>query len=399
MKRFALCLVAFSLLAMSGCVTYQYRDATEDRVISQEQEFRRSSSDSQFAVASDSNGWGIRLAYIDNYNAYTITKHASYRVNYRQPTVLEGRWADSRPAGDEEKVNETLLREWSTDDLSQKNAKAETHTIPKGSTVTITVSSGAVLTFALDQDGVLPLNDVVCNQVLAAISTLDDLKKIGCKSLGFSKTLDLSPAPVFHDAIANVDSVIQSLAPYKIAPTDSVQRYDESQKALVTLTKTYRYAYQRHLIKVAFDVNYQTVTTTIQSQIDSLQASIPTYIISGQVNDQGDGAIQVWGTATPRPVTSQTLRSPGCQMNAANLIVENPDDSGFRGNGYISMTQYFIGKESGTNAMGMTVPVYRYTTKMPPAFQSVNAQITDLQARLDALTKAHSDASSQFATE
>lgn len=83
-------------------------------------------------------------------------------------------------------------------------------------------------------------------------------------------------------------------------------------------------------------------------------------------------------------------------MKATNLIVENPDDSGFRGNGYISMTQYFIGKESSTNAMGMTVPVYRYTTKMPPAFQSVNAQITDLQARLEALTKAHSDATTEF---
>ena len=86
-------------------------------------------------------------------------------------------------------------------------------------------------------------------------------------------------------------------------------------------------------------------------------------------------------------------------MNATNLIVENPDASSFRGTGYLSMTNYFLAKEVGTNAMGGTVPVYRYTTKMPPAFQPLSAQIADLQAKLDAVTKAHTDASSQFIAE
>ena len=97
MKRLALCLVAFSLLALSGCVTYKYHDETETRQLSHDQVFKKASSASQFNVADGAGGWGIRLAYVDNYDAYTVTKHASYRVNFRQPTMVVNRWGDSRP--------------------------------------------------------------------------------------------------------------------------------------------------------------------------------------------------------------------------------------------------------------------------------------------------------------
>ena len=70
MKRFSLCLVAFSLLALSGCVTYKYFDETENRQLSHDQVFKKASSASQFNVADGAGGWGIRLAYVDNYDAY-----------------------------------------------------------------------------------------------------------------------------------------------------------------------------------------------------------------------------------------------------------------------------------------------------------------------------------------
>ena len=131
MKRFALCLVAFSLLVLSGCVTYKYFDETENRQLSHDQVFKKASSMSQFNVADGAGGWGIHLAYVDNYDSYDVTKLARFQVNYRQPTVVEGRWGDSRPTGDKEKVNESETKEWSTETLSQKNAKTEQKTSPR----------------------------------------------------------------------------------------------------------------------------------------------------------------------------------------------------------------------------------------------------------------------------
>jgi hypothetical protein len=247
----------------------------------------------------------------------------------------------------------------------------------------------------------LPLDDAVCTQLLSTIASLPDLKSaiVEYKSLGLSQTLDLSAAPTFRDAISAADDLNRTLASYKIASTDPLQQYDESQRAILNLVKTCRYSYQRRLVQSVFDANYQTVAKSLQAQIDSLQASIPTFLIQGQINDSGDGWIQVWGMAIPRPITAQTLRSPGYQAQPANLIVENPDDSGVHVNAYVFMTNYFVDKESGTNAMGGTVPVYRYTTKIPATYQPIKAQIADLQTKLDALTKAHTDSSSMFSAE
>jgi hypothetical protein len=400
MKRLALCLVAFSLLALSGCVTYKYFDETETRQLSNDQVFRKASSASQFKVADGAGGWGIRLAYADSYDVYEVTKHASYQVNYRIPTtyVLIVYYR-----GEKEKTGETETKEWSTEGAAQKNAKTEQKTIAKGQTVTLSFpyQHGEKRTFTLDQDGVLPLDDAVCTQILSAIDSLSDLKsvKVESASLGLSQTLDLSTAPLFHDAISASDNLNRTLASYKIAPTDPQQRYEESQGAILALVKTCRYGYQRRLGQAVFDANYQTVVKALQAQIDSLQASIPTFIIQGQINDTGDGWIQVWGTATPRPMTAQTMRLLGFQNRPANLIVESPDDSGIRGNAYVFMTNYFVAKESGVNSLGGTVPVYRYTTKMPASYQPVNAQITDLQATLDSLSKVHTDAASLFRAE
>jgi hypothetical protein len=134
----------------------------------------------------------------------------------------------------------------------------------------------------------------------------------------------------------------------------------------------------------------------LQAQIDTLQATIPTFIIQGEIKNFGPASIQVWGTATPRPVTAQTMRSPGYQNRTSNLIVEYPDESGIHGTGYVSMTHYYLAKESGMNAMGGTVPVYRYTTTMPEAFKPIGAQGEALQSRLDSVDQAYKEASSRF---
>jgi len=400
MKRLALCLVAFSLLALSGCVTYKYFDETENRQLSNDQVFKKASSKSQFNVADGSGGWGIRLAYVDSYDAYDVTKHASFKVSYRIPTtyVLIVYYR-----GEKEKTGEAQTKEWSTEGAAQKNAKTEQKTIAKGQTVTLSFpyQHGEKRTFTLDQEGVLPLDDGVCTQILSAIASLSDLKsvKVENASLGLSQTLNLSTAPLFHDAILAADNLNQTLASYKIAPTDPQQRYEESQRAILALVKTCRYGYQRRLGQAVFDTNYQTVVEVLQAQIDSFQASIPTFIIQGQISDSGDGWIQVWGTTAPRPMTEQTMRSKGFQDRPANLIIESPDDSGIHGKAYVFMTNYFVAKESGVNSLGGTVPVYRYTTKVPASYQPVSAQIADLQAKLDALAKVHTDASSLFSTE
>lgn len=407
MKRMLFGLVVFILVALSGCVTYRSFDENENRQLSHDQVFKKASSASNFTIANDSTGWGIRLAYVDTFDAYDVTKYGSFKINYRQLSVvaplqaIKGQSGDARPVGDKEKLNESETKEWSTETLSQKNAKSEQRIITKGEAIDLSLSSGWKQTFTLDQDGVLPLDDAVCTQLLSAIASLGDLRaiKVESSSLKLSQTLDLSPAPFVHDALSAADDLSRTLASYKVTASDSPQRYDDAQKSLLTLVKPLHYGYQKRLVQAAFDTNFNNVGDALQSQIDSLQASIPTFLVDGQVNDQSDGFVQIWGTATPRPVTAQTLRSQGCQMNPTNIIVNSPDDSNFRGNAFISMTTYFLDKEYGTNAMGGTVPVYRYTTKMPPTFQPIPAQITDLQAKLDALTKAHSDASAQFAPE
>jgi len=401
MKRLSLCLIAFSLLALSGCVTYKVYDATENRQLSQEQEFKKASAASNFSVVNDSTSWVIRLDYVAIYDAYTITKYGSYLVHYRQPTVVVNRWGDSRPAGAQEKLNESETKEWSREALSLKNAKVENKTIDKGQTLTLSFPSGSSQTFTLEQNGILPLDATVCSQILSTISNPNDLRsvKIECKPLEVSQSIDLSSAASFNDTITTTDDLNRILASFNVAPTDPQQRYDEFQRAILDLVKTYHYGYQRHLIQAVFDLNYQAVAKALQVQINSLQASIPTFIIQGQINDSGDGWIQVWGMAIPRPVTAQTMRSPGYQSQPANLIVEYPDDSGVHGNAYVFMTNYFIAKESGVNSLGGTVPVYRYTTKMPETYQPVGAQIADLQAKLDAVTKGHSDASSLFSAD
>jgi len=395
MKRFVLFLVVCNILALSGCVTYKYFDYDETRQIALDEVFKKASSESSFDVADISGSWGIRLAYVDSYDAYDVTRHAAYEVHYRVPTtyvlILYYR-------GEKEKTGETLIKEWTTEGSRRKNAKTEPQVIAKGQSILLTVPSGQSISFTLDQDGVLPLNESVSTQVLSAIESLEDLAyiKVTCPALGLTQRLDLSAAPSFKAAIASGDELIRSLAAYKVFPSDFSSRYDEAQKSLLSLSSSYRYGYQKRLAKGVFDANYQVVVKALKSQIDSLQVSIPTFIIQGEIRDIGSAWVQIWGTATPRPITAETMRLPGYQNRAANLIVESPDTSGFHGTVYVAMTHYYLTKELGVNSLGGTVPVYRYTTMMPESYKPAIKEIEALQARLDAVTKAHTDTSSRF---
>ena len=322
MKRMLFGLVVFILVALSGCVTYRSFDEHENRQLSHDQVFKKASSASNFTIANDSTGWGIRLAYVDTFDAYDVTKYGSFKINYRQLSVvaplqaIKGQSGDARPVGDKEKLNESETKEWSTETLSQKNAKSEQRIITKGEAIDLSLSSGWKQAFTLTQDGVLPLNDSVCIQLLSAISSLNDLKYIGItdKSLGLSQTLDLSAASPLHDALMATDTLKQSIASYNITASDSPQRYDESQKSLLVLVKTYHYAFQKVLVKAAFDANYQIVVDALQSQIDTLQASAPTFIIRGQIQDVGQDLIQVWGLAQPWPTNAQQCDPKGSEV-------------------------------------------------------------------------------------
>ena len=129
MKRMLFGLVVFILVALSGCVTYRSFDENENRQLSHDQVFKKASSASNFTIANDSTGWGIRLAYVDTFDAYDVTKYGSFKINYRQLSVvaplqaIKGQSGDARPVGDKEKLNESETKEWSTETLSQKNAK------------------------------------------------------------------------------------------------------------------------------------------------------------------------------------------------------------------------------------------------------------------------------------
>jgi hypothetical protein len=379
-------------------VTYRNFDKTEDRQLSQEQVFKKTSSTSQFVVANDPADSGIHLSYVQNYDAYTVTKYGRYQVDYRQGGHVVNRWGDFQPSGDAEKLDEKKLREWDTETITKKNAKSEQQVIAKGQAITLDFPSGQSKTYTLDQDGVLPLDETVASQILSVIDSLSDLSsvKVSCAALGLSQRLDLSSAPILKNAITSGKDFIRSLTAYKVASTDPASRYDEAQKALLSLAVSSRYDFQKRLVKEVFDANYQVVAKALQSQIDTLQATIPTFIIQGEIKATGPASIQVWGTATPRPVTAQSLRSPGYQNRASNLIIEHPDESGIHGTAYVSMAHYYLARESGVNAMGGTVPVYRYTTKTPESFKPVGTQVEALQARLDELTEAHREASSRF---
>ncbi len=397
MKYRLMGLAAMVFVVLSGCVTYRNFDEIKERQLSQDQEFKKTFATSQFTVANDPSGSSINLAYIQNYDAYTVTKYGRFQENYRIPTtyvlILYYR-------GEQEKTDEKEIKEWSTESLAERNAKSEQLAIEKGQTISLSFPSGPELDFTLSQDGLLALDDPTSTKILSTINSLDDLGsvRIGYSSLKLRQTVDLSAAQPFHAAFSAVADLQRTLDSYRVAASDSSQRYDNAQEALLSLVKKVHYGYELHLIQSAFDANFDTVASDLRNQIIALQNKMPTFFVEGQVNDQVDGFVQIWGTATPRPVTEQALRSPGCQMNPTNIIVNSPDDSNFRGNTFFSMTTYFLDRESGTNAMGGTVPIYRYTTKMLPSYQPIAAQITDLQAKLDALTKARSDASAQFTT-
>ena len=220
--------------------------------------------------------------------------------------------------------------------------------------------------------------------------------KVSATALGLAQALDLSTAPIFKDAINSSNDLKGSLATYKVSSSDSATRYDEAQKSLLSMAASSRYSYQKRLVKEVIDANYQVVRKALQSQIDTLQATIPTFIIQGEIKETGLAWIQVWGTATPRPINAQTMRSQGYQNRASNLIVEHPDESGIHGTAYVSMTHYYLAKESGVNSLGGTVPVYRYTTTMPESFKPIGVQVEALQSRLDSVNQAHKEASSRF---
>jgi hypothetical protein len=143
-------------------------------------------------------------------------------------------------------------------------------------------------------------------------------------------------------------------------------------------------------------LNYETIAKALESQIYTLQVSIPTFIIQGEIQNFGQASIQVWGTAIPRPLMAQTMRSEGYQYRNSNLIVENPDESGIYGINYISLTHYYLAKEWGLNALGALVPVYRYTTIMPESLKPIDAKVKDLQARLNAINQTYEKDSTRF---
>ncbi len=401
MKRLSLFLLVSSLFFLPGCMTYRTFDKTEDRQLSQEQVFKKASSTAQFTVANDTTGSSLQLSYVQTYDSYTVTKYGRFQVDYRQGGYVVNRFGDFQKSGAEEKLDEKKIREWDTETLTKKNAKSDQQVIAKGQIITLTIPSGQTRSFTLDQDGILPLDETVASQVLSTIDRLSDLSSIKVTStdLGLTQTLDLSSAPVFKAAVNSGNDLKGSLAAYKVTSSDTSSRYDEAQKLLIALAESYRYGYQKRLVKEIFDANYQVVAKALQSQIDTLQATIPTFIIQGEIKNFGPASIQVWGTATPRPVTAQTMRSPGYQNRTSNLIVENPDESGIHGTGYVSMTHYYLAKESGVNAMGGTVPVYRYTTSVPESFKPVGIQVEALETKLEAMTTAYKEAASQFAAQ
>lgn len=397
MKYRLMGLTAIIFVVLSGCVTYRNFDRMDERQLSQDQEFKKTSASSQFTVVNDPTGSSINLAYVQNYDAYTVTKYGRFQEYYRIPTtyvlILYYR-------GAQEKTDEKEIKEWSNESLTQRNAKNEQLAIESGQAISLSFPSGATLNFTLSQDGRLPLDSSTSTQILSTIGSLDDLGsvRIGCASLNLNQTIDLSTAQSFHAAISAAADLQRTIDSHKVAGSDPSQRYDQAQKALLSLVKDVPYGYEKRLIQNAFDANFEAVSDSINSQINSLQSNSPTFIIRGEIQDSGPGLIQVWGRAQPWPTTAQTMRLPGARGTESNLIIENPNDAGIMGNTYFTQNNYFLDKEYGTNAMGGSVPVYRYTTTMPPSYQPIAAQITDLQAKLDALTKAHSNASSQFTT-
>ncbi|GAB1482153.1 hypothetical protein MASR2M78_09680 [Treponema sp.] len=83
--------------------------------------------------------------------------------------------------------------------------------------------------------------------------------KISSTDPGLTQTIDLSSVPIFKDAITAGNDFKGSLVAYKITSSDSATRYDEAQKSLIALASSYRYGYQKRLVKEVFDANYQAV--------------------------------------------------------------------------------------------------------------------------------------------
>jgi hypothetical protein len=398
MKRLSFFVFISVILSLFGCMTYRTFDKTETRQLSQEQVFKKVSATAQFSVINDTNGSFINLNYAESFDAFTVTKYGSFKIYYRQGGYVVNRWGDFHASGDAQVLDEKKIREWDIETLTKKNAKSEQHVISKGQIITLTIPSGQAWSFTLEQDGILPLDEVAVSQILSIIDSLNNLTAISVSSseLGLNKTIDLSSVPAFKAVINSCNDFKGSLAAYKVSSDDSVSQYDKAQKSLIALAASSNYGYQKRMVKEVFDLNYETIAKALESQIYTLQVSIPTFIIQGEIQNFGQASIQVWGTAIPRPLMAQTMRSEGYQYRNSNLIVENPDESGIYGINYISLTHYYLAKEWGLNALGALVPVYRYTTIMPESLKPIDAKVKDLQARLNAINQTYEKDSTRF---
>jgi len=90
------------------------------------------------------------------------------------------------------------------------------------------------------------------------------------------------------------------------------------------------------------------------------------FTITGEIHDRDEHSLAVWGKAIP-PGGSNPL---GALYRDSNIVVLYPDQSRLMGPMYAGGSHCFVGKRSGTNAFGATVPGWVYGPCPLPAGSS-----------------------------
>jgi hypothetical protein len=288
-----------------------------------------------------------------------------------------------------------------------RNVKSETRSPEPGSQVNI-VLDGTTLHAVSSREGTVVFDETLSPQIAQAAKNIKSFEKIKVEvpSLNLAGEIDVSKAGFIVEIVSETQGQI---APHKNSVTNS-SSYESFAKSLAALKDKMRYPFQIALLGSELKDTGNQLLEKFSAEIAPILNRFPEFLINGRVKDYFEGptytTFDIWGRAYPQPMTETTSRSLGFRGGEdSNLRVviknstKNSDTVAWRGNSIVIQGKvFYVGRDSGTNAYGGSVPVFNYTDILSqvPGLGEQGSKLQSINSQIDAVQKTYNEYSALF---
>jgi len=385
-----------SLMAGS-CTTYEVKDRTE--VVSKEVVRVDESNRPEFSCSDTALKLEYKSSFYEQERETIEERRETYETRSGKTIIID-----------------TEVIETYKQNGRRSNQKSQT-LIPAAGTKVKIIINWKTIDAVTNETGSVAFTDELSSVILSAakdISSFDEVK-VDIPDLKMHQTGRYVGAPTVMSAMVN----IKSAAFVTKAISETQERISSINKAVVTNPSTYE-TYAKSLVSLKKEMQYPFQTVLLVSELESIRKDLlekinadrapildkfPEFWISGTINNYMEGTeattFEIWGTATPVPLTEVAMRSLGSRGKPSylwvivkNSTIKNSNIVSWWGNKILIQGRVrYVKQYTSKNISGETVLVFEYTenTKDIPGFAGdQEKKLQTLNSQTDTINNLYS---------